>query len=200
VIRLSNPSYVDDLCAHFRGSGFIAKRRGSRTIEVEQSDSPNREQEVREFEMHLSVWRDEPWGHRPSRSLRRRGRRRAPRRGLGQRLAVPRRSNRKSERDEVQAEGEEDGRRDRSLRAELICGPKRPPGGATSARTGRWTSITNVYSRSRLSPTTGPPRPGKRSRSTGSPTRTSASARRGLAQRSPSSGTAGSPSLASCAT
>jgi hypothetical protein len=57
VIRVSNPSYVDDLCAHFRGSGFTAKRRGSGTIEVHRPDAPNPDQEVREVEVHLSVWR-----------------------------------------------------------------------------------------------------------------------------------------------
>ena len=57
LIRLSNPSYADDLCAHFRRSGFTAKRRGSRTIEVERPDAPSPGQEVREVELHLSVWR-----------------------------------------------------------------------------------------------------------------------------------------------
>ena len=57
LIRLSNPSFVDDLCAHFRDSGFTAKRRGSRTIEVRRADAPTPEQEKREVELHLSVWR-----------------------------------------------------------------------------------------------------------------------------------------------
>ena len=57
LIRLSDPSFVDDLCAHFRDSGFTAKRRGSRTIEVGRADAPNPEQEAREIEVHLSVWR-----------------------------------------------------------------------------------------------------------------------------------------------
>jgi len=57
LIRLSDPSYADDLCAHFRRSGFAAKRRGSRTIEVKRPDAPSPEQEIREVELHLSVWR-----------------------------------------------------------------------------------------------------------------------------------------------
>jgi hypothetical protein len=57
LIRLSDPSFVEDLCAHFRRSGFTAKRKGSRTIEVERADAPNPEQEVREIELHLRVWR-----------------------------------------------------------------------------------------------------------------------------------------------
>jgi hypothetical protein len=57
LIRLSDPSFVEDLCAHFRRSGFTAKRKGSRTIEVERPDAPNPEQEVREIELHLRVWR-----------------------------------------------------------------------------------------------------------------------------------------------
>jgi hypothetical protein len=57
LIRLSSPSYTDDLCAHFRGSGFTAKRRGTRTIEVERPDAPSPEQEVREVELHLGLWR-----------------------------------------------------------------------------------------------------------------------------------------------
>jgi hypothetical protein len=48
LIRLSDPSYADDLCAHFRRSGFAAKRRGSRTIEVKRPDAPSPEQEIRE--------------------------------------------------------------------------------------------------------------------------------------------------------
>jgi hypothetical protein len=57
LIRLSNPSFADDLCAHFQRSGFTAKRRGTRTIEVGRADAPNPEQEAREIEVHLRVWR-----------------------------------------------------------------------------------------------------------------------------------------------
>jgi hypothetical protein len=57
LIRLSDPSFVDDLSAHFRRSGFTAKRRGSRTIDVERAGAPNPEQNVREVELHLRVWR-----------------------------------------------------------------------------------------------------------------------------------------------
>jgi hypothetical protein len=57
LIRLSNPSFVDDLCAHFRNSGFTAKRRGTRTIEVGRADAPTPEQEAREIDLHLRVWR-----------------------------------------------------------------------------------------------------------------------------------------------
>jgi hypothetical protein len=57
LIRLSDPSFADDLCAHFRGSGFTAKRRGSRTVEVDRTDAPSPEQEAREVELHLRVWR-----------------------------------------------------------------------------------------------------------------------------------------------
>jgi hypothetical protein len=57
LIRLSNPSFAADLCAHFRNSGFTAKRRGSRTIEVGRADAPTPEQEEREINLHLRVWR-----------------------------------------------------------------------------------------------------------------------------------------------
>jgi len=57
LIRLSNPSLADDLCAHFRNSGFTAKRRGSRTIEVGRADAPTPEQQEREIDLHLRVWR-----------------------------------------------------------------------------------------------------------------------------------------------
>jgi len=57
LIRLSDPSFVDDLCAHFRDSGFTAERRGSRTIEVGRGDAPTPEQEEREIDLHLRVWR-----------------------------------------------------------------------------------------------------------------------------------------------
>jgi hypothetical protein len=57
VIRLSDHTLVDDLCAHYRRSGFSAERLGDRRIEVTRPDAPNPEQGRREILMHLQVWK-----------------------------------------------------------------------------------------------------------------------------------------------
>jgi hypothetical protein len=57
LIRLTDDSFVDDLCLHFRRSGFTAQRAGGSMIEVSRSDAPSPEQARREIELHLTVWR-----------------------------------------------------------------------------------------------------------------------------------------------
>jgi hypothetical protein len=57
LIRLSDASLADDLCAHFRRSGFECEPAGGTMIEVSRSDAPSVEQERREVELHLRVWK-----------------------------------------------------------------------------------------------------------------------------------------------
>lgn len=57
LIRLSDASLADDLCAHFRRSGFECEPAGGSMIEVSRSDAPSAEQERRELELHLRVWK-----------------------------------------------------------------------------------------------------------------------------------------------
>jgi hypothetical protein len=56
LIRLNDASLVDDLCAHFRRSGFTAETEGGGMIEIRRPDAPGPEQERREVELHLRVW------------------------------------------------------------------------------------------------------------------------------------------------
>jgi hypothetical protein len=57
LIRLSNPALVDDLCDHFRRSGFDADPVSDGVIEATRTDAPSHEQGRREVLMHLQVWR-----------------------------------------------------------------------------------------------------------------------------------------------
>ena len=56
-LRLSDPALVPDLRRHFERSGFVTNRVSEDTIEVWRPDVPGREQERREIELHLTVWR-----------------------------------------------------------------------------------------------------------------------------------------------
>lgn len=56
LIRTDDHSHVDDLCAHYRRSGFHAESVGGGMIEVARPDAPDAEQERREVLMHLRVW------------------------------------------------------------------------------------------------------------------------------------------------
>jgi hypothetical protein len=57
LIRLGDPSLVDDLCAHFRRSGFTAEPAGGSVVEIKRADAPSADQEQREVELHLRVWK-----------------------------------------------------------------------------------------------------------------------------------------------
>jgi len=57
LIRLSNESFVDGLCAHFRRSGFLCDPAGGSMVDVSRPDAPTPQQERREIELHLRVWR-----------------------------------------------------------------------------------------------------------------------------------------------
>ena len=54
LIRLTDDSFVDDLCLHLDRSGFIAQRAGGSMVEVSGTDGL---QEGRQdIELHLAVW------------------------------------------------------------------------------------------------------------------------------------------------
>jgi hypothetical protein len=57
LIRLSEPHLVEDLCATFRRAGFVADSAGGSMAEVRRPDAPALDQEKREVEIHLRVWR-----------------------------------------------------------------------------------------------------------------------------------------------
>jgi hypothetical protein len=57
LIRLDDLTLVDDLCAHFRRSGFTADRAGGSMLEVERPDAPTPQQAENEIRMHLHIWR-----------------------------------------------------------------------------------------------------------------------------------------------
>jgi hypothetical protein len=56
LVELGDPSLVDDLCTHFRRSGFTADQAGGNLVELRRPDAPGAEQERREVEVHLRVW------------------------------------------------------------------------------------------------------------------------------------------------
>jgi hypothetical protein len=57
LIRIDDPARAEDLCAHFRRSGFDAEPVGGSMVEVRRADAPSAEQERREVELHLRVWK-----------------------------------------------------------------------------------------------------------------------------------------------
>jgi hypothetical protein len=56
LIRMDDHTLVDDLCAHYRRSGFLAESVGGGMIDVSRADAPDGAQERREVRMHLRVW------------------------------------------------------------------------------------------------------------------------------------------------
>ena len=57
LIRIGEPSLAENLCEHFRRSGFSAEPAGGSMVEVRRADAPSAEQERREVELHLRVWK-----------------------------------------------------------------------------------------------------------------------------------------------
>ncbi len=55
LIRLTDDSFVDDLCLHFHRSGFTAQRAGGSMVEVSRTDGLPEGR--RDIELHLDVWR-----------------------------------------------------------------------------------------------------------------------------------------------
>ncbi len=56
-LRTGDPTLLDDLRAHFERSGFAVERTGDADLDVRRPDAPSPEQERREVELHLKVWR-----------------------------------------------------------------------------------------------------------------------------------------------
>jgi hypothetical protein len=57
LIRIDDHTHVEDLCAHFRRSGFQADSVGGAMVEVARPDARTHDQEHREVDMHLRVWK-----------------------------------------------------------------------------------------------------------------------------------------------
>jgi hypothetical protein len=57
LLRTNSPAEADSLCADFRRSGFSAEPVGGSMIEISRLDAPSADQERREIEVHLRVWR-----------------------------------------------------------------------------------------------------------------------------------------------
>lgn len=55
-LRLEDQALVEDLCAHYRRSGFTAEPVGGGMVVIRRPDVPNEQQEQREVSMHLRVW------------------------------------------------------------------------------------------------------------------------------------------------
>lgn len=56
-LRLGDPTLLDDLRAHFQRSGFAVERAGDDALDVRRPDAPSADQERREVELHLKLWR-----------------------------------------------------------------------------------------------------------------------------------------------
>lgn len=56
-IRTCDPNLLDGLRAHFERSGFAAVITDDADLDVRRPDAPSAEQEAREIELHLKVWR-----------------------------------------------------------------------------------------------------------------------------------------------
>ena len=57
LIRIDDHTLVDDLCAHYRRSGFIADRVGGGMIAVARPDAPDDARARDEVRLHLRVWK-----------------------------------------------------------------------------------------------------------------------------------------------
>lgn len=56
LIRLDDNTLVEDLCAHYRRSGFRVEPVGGGMVEVGREDAPTPEQARHEVLLHLRVW------------------------------------------------------------------------------------------------------------------------------------------------
>ena len=56
LIRLDDNTLVDDLCAHYRRSGFRVEPVGGGMVDIGREDAPTPEQERHEIMLHLRVW------------------------------------------------------------------------------------------------------------------------------------------------
>lgn len=56
-LKLTDPALVPDLRQHFERSGFVTNRVTDDAVDVWRPDALSPEQERREIEAHLAVWR-----------------------------------------------------------------------------------------------------------------------------------------------
>ena len=56
LIRLDDTSLIDDLCAHYRRSGFQVEPVGGGMVDIGREDAPTPEQARHEVLLHLRVW------------------------------------------------------------------------------------------------------------------------------------------------
>jgi hypothetical protein len=57
TLRTGDFTLLDDLRAHFECSGFVVAPTGDGDLDVHRSGAPSADQEAREIELHLMVWR-----------------------------------------------------------------------------------------------------------------------------------------------
>ena len=57
LLQLDDPALLPDLAEHFTRAGFLVRRVHGDGLQVTRPDAPGREQEEREVEIHLRVWR-----------------------------------------------------------------------------------------------------------------------------------------------
>ena len=56
LLRLDEPALLPDLAEHFTRAGFLV-RRVAGGLDVTRPDAPSPDQERREVDVHLRVWR-----------------------------------------------------------------------------------------------------------------------------------------------
>jgi len=56
LLRIPDPSLLEELSAHYARSGFDVRPVGDRELDVERPDAPSEEQGRREVAAHLLVW------------------------------------------------------------------------------------------------------------------------------------------------
>jgi hypothetical protein len=56
-LRTGDPALLDDLRARFERSGFVVGTTSDADLDGRRPDAPSPEQEAREIEVHLKVWR-----------------------------------------------------------------------------------------------------------------------------------------------
>ena len=56
LIRLEDTLLIDDLCAHYRRSGFHVEPVGGGMVDIRRENAPTPEQERHEILLHLRVW------------------------------------------------------------------------------------------------------------------------------------------------
>jgi hypothetical protein len=56
LIRLDDTTLIDDLCAHYRRSGFQVEHVGGGMVDIGREGAPTPEQARHEIMLHLRVW------------------------------------------------------------------------------------------------------------------------------------------------